>query len=158
MVVEDSDSCPEGSDGESDDETISNLKWEPLYTIIELEKALALNPKPGHRQKDTVPFPSQFDAKYHQEAVFIYPPPSVLKVQKRRYSKRELKQVCKDFRLLRWKKWSHENQDLFMRWVFSQVGAVMAQKRGDEVQLLEGMSIQLGDPPPPLISRKRKRT
>jgi hypothetical protein len=74
MVLEGSDSCTEGSDGESDDEIISNLKWGPLYTKAELEDTLALKPKLGRPPKDTARLPSQFVAKYHREAVFVYPP------------------------------------------------------------------------------------
>lgn len=132
--VPDSDREEPGSDGESDSETTlaaRGITHQKLYTTTDLQSTLSLTPSiAGPQPEDTFPFPRQFDVKAHQEAVFVYPAPSIFKMQRRRYSKRELKEVCREFKLRKWKWWSWMDQELFQKWVFSEVGAVVARKTG----------------------------
>lgn len=59
--------------------------------------------------------------------------PEVLNLQDRKYSKRELKRVCRDFGIVGLQEWSFERQGFFVKSVMSEVGAIMARRRGDEV-------------------------
>lgn len=133
-------SSSEGSDGESDEEDSLAFKKEPLYTPSQLAYILNLTPATSNNpKKDNVPFPAQFDRAVHQQAGFIYGVPEGLNLQDRKYSKRELKQACRDFGVVGWKDWSFERQGFFMKFVMSELGAIMAQRKGDEVQPFPGI-------------------
>ncbi|KUJ18889.1 uncharacterized protein LY89DRAFT_732428 [Mollisia scopiformis] len=137
---EDDSSESEGSDGESDDEDSLPIPKEPLYTPEQVFYALNLTPKTtSKKRKNAVAYPPQFDSKVHQQAILIYDIPEEFNLQDRNYSKRELKQACRDFRVVDWKPWSFERQGFFMKFVMSEIGAIMARRRGDEIQPFPGI-------------------
>lgn len=131
-----SDPGSSGSDGESDDEGQLPFRKEPLYTASQL--AAIRNPtparaEPAQPEPDATPFPYQFSARRHMQAVLVYGAPAGWNVQKRRYSKRELKRVCRDFGLAGWKGYSWARQEVFARWVASEAAAVLARRLGGGV-------------------------
>lgn len=56
-----------------------------------------------------------------------------------RYSKQELKQACKDFLLVGWKRWSRKSNSLFLRWMLNEMGAVMSLIHGNTIKPVRGL-------------------
>jgi hypothetical protein len=94
----------EGSDGESDEEEALDFKKELLYTPQQLAHTLSLLPDNStSKRNNTLPFPPQFSAMIHKQAILVYGgAPEGFNVQDRKYSKRELKQACRDFQVEGW--------------------------------------------------------
>lgn len=136
----------EGSDGESDSEFKLGFMKHPLYSAPDLSFVSDLSYTDNIPEPDNAPYPPQFDPAIHHQAVLLYGTEDLhgAEWQERRYSKRELKELCRGFGLKGWQRKSFEKQDFFVWWVVSELGAVLARKMGDEVLPVEEMGCYKG--------------